>query len=296
MHVAVVVVNYNSGRHLKNCLASLGRCNGSTRDFSVYIYDNGSTDNSVNTAQHAFPQMHFIRGHTNVGFAQAANRVIRKIQSRYIVLVNPDVVVLPGTIENMAGFMDNHPECGILGGEIISPVGYSQHTCRRFPDYRNVLFGRRSVMRRLLPNNTGSRTYLYLDLDTSRPQQVDFVEGSLMLVRRKALEDTGLFDERYFLYVEDADLCYRMKQRGWQTWWLPQTYAIHFRGETFRQDNVHPAMHHSRGFYRFFTRHYRPGRLVTLAIRALLALRLMYIVVFESIKGVFHDISFSPRQ
>jgi len=151
-------------------------------------------------------------------------------------------------------------------------------------------------MRRLLPDNPRSREYLYLDVDTSRPQQVDFVEGSVMLVRRTALDEIGLFDDGYFLYVEDADVCYRMKQRGWQTWWLPRTYAIHFRGETFRQDNVHPAMHHSRGFYRFFTRHYRPGRMQTLAMRLLLNIRLMYNVVFESIKGVFHDISFSPRQ
>ena len=296
MRVAVVIVNYNSGRHLTNCLASLGRSNGSVLRDNVYVYDNGSTDNSMSLAQQAFPHVHVIKGHHNVGFAQAANRVIRKIQSRYILLVNPDVVVLPGTIERMTGFMDEHPRCGIVGGEIVSPVGYAQHTCRRFPDYRNVLFGRRSLIRRFLPKNAGSRTYLYLDIDTSQPRQVDFVEGSLMLVRCKALEDSGLFDEGYFLYVEDADLCYRMKLRGWQVWWLPKTYAIHFRGETFREDNIHPAMYHSRGFYRFFTRHYRPGRMQIWAIRIMLTLRLTYVVVFESIKGVFHDISFFPRQ
>ncbi len=296
MHIAVVVVNYNSGRHLKNCLGSLARYNGSADRYDVYVYDNGSTDKSLITARQAFPHMHFIEGQTNAGFARAANRVIRGIRTRYILLVNPDVVVLPGTIERMMEFMEDHPRCGIAGGEIISPRGYAQYTCRRFPDYRNVLFGRRSLMRRLLPGNPGSRRYLYLDLDTSQPQHVDFVEGSLMLMRRKALEDTGLFDEGYFLYVEDADLCCRMQQRGWQTWWLPRTYAIHFRGETFRQDNIHPAMHHSRGLYRFFTRYHRPGRLLRWAIRIVLSMRLMYVVVFESIKGVFHDISFSPRR
>jgi len=296
MHIAVVVVNYNAGTHLKTCLESLCRCNGREHRCDIYVYDNGSSDNSVSAAQHAFPHMHFIKGHTNVGFAEAANRVIRNIQSRYILFVNPDVVVLPGTIDCMIHFMDRRPRCGIVGGDIISPSGYRQHTCRRFPDFQNVLFGRRSLMRRLLPDNRRSREYLYLGIDTSRPQQVDFVEGSLMLVRRKALDEIGLFDEAYFLYVEDADLGYRMKQHGWRTWWLPRTYAIHFRGETFRQDNVHPAMHHSRGFYRFFTRHYRPGRMQTLAMRVLLNVRLMYNVVFESIKGVFHDISFSPRQ
>jgi hypothetical protein len=296
MHIAVVVVNYNSGRHLKNCLGSLARYNGSADRYDVHVYDNGSTDKSLIAARQEFPHIHFIEGQTNAGFAQAANRVIRKIRTTYILLVNPDVVVLPGTIERMTGFMDDHPRCGVAGGEIMSPQGYAQHTCRRFPDYRNVLFGRRSFLRRLLPNNPGSRRYLYLDLDTSQPRQVDFVEGSLMLLRRKALEATGLFDEGYFLYVEDADLCYRMQQRGWQTWWLPRAYAIHFRGETFRQDNIHPAMHHSRGFYRFFTRHNRPGRMLRWALRLVLTMRLTYVVIFESIKGVFHDISFSPRQ
>ena len=191
--------------------------------------------------------------------------------------------------------MAENPNCGILGGEILNPEGFHQPTCRRFPNYFNVPFGRRSLVRRIFPGNYFSSKYLYLDFDYTKPQKVDFVEGSLMMIRRRALEQVGLFDEGFFLYLEDADICYRMKNSGWDTWWLPKTYAIHYRGENFRKDNIHPAMHHSKGFYRFFLKHYQPCVAIRLLLKLLLTLRLTYVISAESIKEVFYDTNFSPR-
>lgn len=295
MHIDIIIVNHNSGLHLLNCLRSLHASNGSMNGCKITVYDNGSSDESLQRAQDSYPRLSFIGNHENIGFAAAVNRAARSLQGEYMLLLNPDVVVFPKAVDSMLDFMEHHPKCGILGGEILSPLGYRQHTCRRFPDYFNVPFGRRSLTRRLFANNAFSKRYLYLDLDHRHPQKVDFVEGSLMMIRRKAAEEVGFFDEGFFLYLEDADICYRLKERGWETWWLPESYAIHYRGENFRSDNIRPAMHHSRGFYRFFNKHYRPSKPLKILLKTFLYFRLVYVISTEFVKKVFHDTNLSPR-
>lgn len=290
----IIIINHNSGGFLSTCLTSVSTYNGHLPGQTITVYDNGSRDDSISRARLKFPDVRFIDNKTNYGFARAANEVIKNTANDFILLLNPDVVIFPRTINSMLDFMKIHERCAILGAEILNPTGFRQPTCRRFPNYYNVLFGRRSLFRRLFPNNRFSRKYLYLDLTDERPHKVDFVEGSVMMIRRRALEDVGLFDDRYFLYLEDADLCYRMRRSQWETWWLPRSYAIHYRGETFRQDNVHPAMHHSRGFYIFFNKHYRPSKGVRIILELLLSMRLAYVIATESIKKLLHDIRFSP--
>ena len=294
MKVDIIIVNYNSGQYLKHCLDALHKTNGIFHNSKVIVYDNASTDESLKRAQEAFPRVSYIGNHVNLGFARAVNKVIERSSGDFVLLVNPDAIVFPESISLMLDFMKTNKQCGVLGGELLSPSGYRQPSCRRFPNYVNVLFGRRSLMRRVFPGNPFSRKYLYSEIDPTKPHMVDFVEGSLMMIRRKALEDVGCFDEQLFLYVEDADLCYRMKQKGWETWWLPQTYAIHYRGETFRTDNIHPAMYHSRGLYRFFCKHYKRPFLARLVLRFFLTLRLVYVIATGSLKEVFHDIRLSP--
>ncbi|MBN2620482.1 glycosyltransferase family 2 protein [candidate division WOR-3 bacterium] len=296
MKLNIIIVNFNSGPYLHNCVTSLHAMNGALRDHDITVYDNGSHDHSFIQTAAGFPLLRYIRGTENRGFACAVNRVISMTRGEYILLLNPDVVVFPHAIETMIAFMDEHPLCGVVGAEILSPSGYRQPTCRTFPRSTNVLFGRRSLARRVFPNNPWTRTYLYSSLDYTKPQCVDFVEGSVMMLRRTALEDIGCFDEDFFLYLEDADVCYRMKKHGWETWWIPRAYAIHYRGETFRTDNIHPAMHHSRGFALFFRKHYGLSGPVAFALKVLLALRLAYVISTESIKKLIHDSNFSPRK
>lgn len=289
MVIDIVIVNYDSGRHLKNCLEALYK-NNDSRNFNITVFDNASCDDSIACAQQFFPGVHYIENAANIGFARAINRVVRTTRADYILLLNPDVMLLPQTINVMLEFIKKKTHCGIVGGEMLSPFGYNQPTCRRFPNYVNILFGRRSLVRRLFPHNRFSNQYLYFDLDYTMPQKVDFVEGSLMLIRRKAIEEIGFFDGDFFLYLEDTDLCYRMNNSGWQTWWLPHAYAIHFRGETFRRDNIRPAMHHSKSFYRFFMKHYHPLLPMRLMLQIFLALRLAYVISTESLKKLFYDI------
>lgn len=252
MVLDVVIVNYNSGARLSSCLEALFRQGPNLR---VHVFDNASSDTSLDKAVQRYPAIAVTRSQKNLGFAPAVNRVMAEIDGEFALLVNPDLIILPGAIHRLAAFMRENPRCAIVGGEIVDPRGRFQPTCRRFPNYYNVLFGRRSLLRRLFPGNRVSRSYLYLDLDTSRPQRVDFVEGSLVMIRMPAWREVGGFDNDFFLYLEDADLCRRLCQTGWETWWLPRAYGIHFRGETFRTDNIRPRIHHSCGYVRYLSKH-----------------------------------------
>lgn len=280
MALDIIIINYNSGYYLKDCLASIYPVS----EYRIIVFDNGSTDKSIGYAKKYFPFVEYIIHQANCGFARAINKVLEMTNNKYLLLLNPDVIVLPQTIALMKQFMKTRPWCGVLGGEILSPQGEFQPTCRRFPNYLNIIFGRRSLMRRFLPQNPLSSQYLYLDLDYAKPQKVDFLEGSLMMLRREALNDIGQLDEDFFLYLEDADLCYRLKKKGWETWWLPHAYAIHFRGENLRKDNIHPMLYHSLGFYKFFIKHYRPVLVIKCLLKLLLVLRLSYIIATESMK------------
>jgi len=285
MALDIVIVNYNSGHYLSDCLESL-KSDVKIPCHRIVVYDNASSDNSLSDARRQFhKEVEYIENEVNIGFASAVNKGLKITGNEYILLVNPDMIVLPGTVYLMVDFLDQNPKCGIAGGEILSAQGAFQPTCRRFPNYYNMLFGRRSFFRRLIPGNAFSRSYLYSDLDYTKPQKIDFLEGSLMMLRRVALRDVGLLDEDFFMYLEDADLSYRMKKNGWETWWLPRAYGIHFRGETFRKDNIHPMIHHSRGFYKFFVKHYQPGSMIKFMINLLLVLRLGYVVSTESAKA-----------
>lgn len=286
MALDIIVVNYNSGPHLTNCLESLFRQKNALV-FGITVVDNGSGDGSLEQARRRYPDIRYLRNPCNRGFAAGVNQALEQGRAEYALLVNPDVVVLPGAPQRMLDFMERTPRCGVLGGEILDKVGRYQPTARRFPTYFNMIFGRRSLLRRFLPNNPGSRRYLYLDLDRQRPQKVDFLEGSLLMLRRRALVETGRFDEDFFLYLEDADLCRRMAERDWETWWLPKAYAIHFRGETYRRDNIRPMRHHSRSIYQYFLKHQHPPALLRLGLNTLLWIRYAYILGTEFAKKEF---------
>ncbi len=286
MALDIIVVNYNSGPYLKSCLESIYQQGKSDFD-RIIVVDNGSRDHSAEQALHACPEITLISNRINRGFAAAVNQALGQSRAEQILLINPDVIVLPGTIGRLQDFMSRHPRCGIVGGEILDRDGRYQPTARRFPGYFNVLFGRRSWLSRLMPGNPGSRRYLYLDLDRRQPQQVDFLEGSLLLIRRRALEQTGPLDENFFLYLEDADLCRRMKELGWETCWLPRAYAIHIRGENIRLDNIHPMRHHSRSLFRYFIKHRQPIAPIRAGLYFFLWLRYAYILGSEFAKKGF---------
>ncbi len=287
MNLDVIIVNYNSRSLLKKCLDSVFAGNHRIA-LHVVTIDNASRDQSLQDAVASYPGLRVVRNNRNLGFARAVNQGIRSTGSDFILLVNPDAEIASGAIKALLDFMSTHADCGVLGGLVSYPNRKRQETVRRFPTLATVVLGRRtSMLYRLFPANPFSRRYLLLDADLSRVREVDFVTGTFMMLRREALSEVGLFDEDYFLYVEDADLCYRMKRHGWKVWFTPDARCTHLYGENIRQDNIRPAVYHAQSMYRFFAKHLRPPPVLTFCIRTAVHLKNVETIAWGFFKRSF---------
>jgi GT2 family glycosyltransferase len=287
MKLGVIFVNYNSGHYLKRCLDSLfSALDGN--DYEILIIDNASKDASLEYVQSRYPNLTVIKNKNNLGFASAVNMGIKTIKCDYILLINPDSVILDHSISKMVDFMGKTSDCGVLGGWVTYPDGRRQESCRRFPTFWRVVLGRRSsVLYRLFPNNPFSRDYLMTSENLSKTQEVDFVAGSFMMLRKKALDEVGLFDEDFFLYVEDADLCFRMKQHGWKVFFYPEARCLHYYGENIRQDNIRPEIYHAKSMYKFYKKHYHLNWIALLLLKTGLWLKAAQILSWGFLKRTY---------
>lgn len=229
-----------------------------------------------------FPQVNLVENSSNLGFSRAANKGIRESTGRYVLLLNPDTRILPGSLEELVGFMDRHPETGIGGAKLLYPDGSLQLSCRRFPRYSFLLFGRESLLSRLFPKNRFSREYMLMDLDYDEVQEVDLVAGAAMMVRRSLLEEIGYLDEDFFLFAEDTDLCFRAKNSGWKVYFIPQARIVHYLGASVSKEKGKAMLEHHKSLYHFLCKHYSPPVLM----RALLMVSLTFkLILLSALKG-----------
>lgn len=227
--VDVIIVNYNSTDYLITCLHSVQRALGDVTA-TIYVEDNDSRDN-VERIRRLFPQVVLTRNPRNLGFAAAVNRALQRSSAPVVVLLNPDSVVLSGLFELSLDYLEAHPDVAIVGPRILDGDGAVQGSARSFPTFLTGFFGRKSLISRLFPNNRiTSANVLTARSDGIHPMEVDWVSGACMVIRRAAIEAVGAFDERFFMYWEDADWCRRMWQRGWKVVYLPQPTVVHFVG------------------------------------------------------------------
>ncbi len=270
MDLSIIIVNYNSGEHLKRCLASLKDASPQWT-YEIVVVDNASKDGDLTGLQKAHPEVHLIKNSKNVGFAKANNQAITQVRGKYILLLNPDTLILKNGLEQLVKFMEDHSEAGAAGPVLLNPDGTRQPSCRRFPTPTNVFFGRNSLLTRWFPRNPLSQSYLLMDLDGQKPVEVDWVMGACMILRHEAFQNVGGFDEIFFLFVEDADLCYRLRQKGWKTYFVPEAQAIHEYGVSMRYRRRLSMKEHNIGMYRFFLKHYQ----FSLLMKGLLSLGLL---------------------
>lgn len=222
--LSVIIVTHNHAAYLSRCLDSLvlqvEQAGG-----EIIIIDNRSDDASVAVARR-YPQVRLYVNQERRGFAANANYGLALAQGRYLLLLNPDTEVLPGALEKLLGFMDAHPQVGLCGAQLLFPDGRVQPSPRRFPTLGTVI-ARRTPLRVFLRNSRLNRHHLMLDMDHSQPQEVDWLLGACLLVRREALEEVGPLDEGFFLYIEDIDWARRMHQAGWKVYYVPAAQIIH---------------------------------------------------------------------
>jgi GT2 family glycosyltransferase len=252
--VSIVVVNWNTCDLLAQCLRAVYDTTNDL-DSEVIVVDNASTDGSQAMVRQEFPDVNLIANTENLGFARANNQAIRRSQGRYVLLLNSDAFVRENTIKQVVGFMDEHPEAGMVGCKLLYEDGRLQPSCTTFP----TLFTEFCIATRLdklFPRSPlfGRYRMTYWGFDDVR--EVDVILGAFMLVRATAIDQVGLMDERYFMYSEEVDWCYRFKEKGWKITFYPHAEAVHVWGGSSKRVPVETLIRMYRSRIDFFRRHY----------------------------------------
>ncbi len=282
MLLTVQIVNWNARESLRTALRSL-LAHPPQFEYEILVLDNASSDGSVQMLEKEFPEVKLMVSERNLGFSKGHNLAARAAQGKYLFILNPDTEVLPGALDALIAYAEQHPEVGIIGPKILNPDGSLQYSCRRFPNPAAALF-RNTPLGKLFPNNPYTRDYLMTDWDHNSIREVDWVSGAALLVRREVFERLGGFDEQFFMYCEDTDLCYRAWQAGYKVVYFPESKIKHAIGRSTDQVANRMIVTFHKSMYLFYKKHYarrtfvllRPLVPLGLALRASLFLMSNY--------------------
>ena len=250
----MIIVNWNTKELLRNCLTSIYQRTGDI-DYEVIVVDNASTDGSTEMVKNDFQQVTLIENPENRGFATANNQGIAIAKGRYVLLLNSDTVVLDNSIANTVSFTDSHPQAGVIGCRVLNPDGTVQPTCFMFPSILNMLLSS-TYLYKLFPKSRFFGRERMTWWDRSDVREVDVVTGCFMLVRREAIEQVGVMDERFFMYGEETDWCYRFKKKGWKVMFAPVGQIIHFGGQSTSQKPAAMIVQLRLSILKFIRKHY----------------------------------------
>lgn len=286
--ITVSIISYNTKDLLRACLNSIYR-NREGIDYGIIVVENNSSDGSADMVRARFPKVKLIINRENVGFARANNQVIKRSKGKYILLLNSDTVVISDAIRKMVDFMDNHPEAGVVGCRKLNPDLTVQPSVSTLPAAWTTFLSFFGVKRLLtspqqrklvakffgpfLGKSIGSYLDWYLK-DDRKVRSVDFVTGACFLIRRETIEQVGLLDENFFMYLEDADWCRRIKQEGWGIYIYENAQVIHGVGETFRRGGDIISLERCRSRYYYFQKHHGRKSVLFLKIIIISALLL----------------------
>ncbi len=252
--LSVVFVNYRSGALLISALDALLR-SVKRGGFEILIVNNDSASDLRLVKTCDWPSTRVIQNASNLGFGAAANAGYQQSSGDFVLFLNPDVRVQPGSVESLIRALECHPDAGIALPQLRYPDGVLQYSCRRFYSYSSLLM-RRGPWKPLFRGHPVVKTHLMYDWDHSSLTAVDWGLGAAMLVRRAAVPGRDLFDERFFLYFEDVDLCLRMRQSGWKVLYEPAAVMIHqHRRESARPGAILARRHHLVSLVKFLGKH-----------------------------------------
>ncbi len=260
MDLGIVIVNYNTRTLLRRCLETVYASTGVSLE--VCVVDNASHDGSAAMVAEAFPQVHLIVNRENLGYPAANNQGLRLLgfttaedAPRYALLLNPDTEVPPQGLAQVVAYADAHPQVGVVGPKLVRPNGSLDLACRRSFPSPEVAFYRMAGLSRLFPKSRRFGRYNLTYLDVDQTAEVDAVVGAFMLVRREALLQVGLLDDTFFMYGEDLDWAFRIKEAGWKVMYYPEVTVLHVKRAASRQ-NPRAQVEFWRAMEIFYRKHY----------------------------------------
>ena len=250
MDVSVIVVSWNTRALLEQCLRSVY---GTAGDLAVeaIVVDNGSADGSVEMVRERFPQARLIVNAENVGFARANNQAMEVAQGRYFLLLNSDAVLRPGALRALVDCLEAHPRVGMVGGRLVNPDGTFQASFMDFP----TLWGELILMTKLHRFLRSPYFPSHPPEESRAVREAGWIPGACMLVRREVWEEVGGLDETYFMYSEEVDWCWRVRQAGWRILYTPEAEIVHWGGQSIGRVPLEKRLRVYRGKWLFFRRH-----------------------------------------
>lgn len=275
--LSVAIVSYNTREHLRRCLQCV-QASDSLDSLETFVVDNASDDGSADMAAAEFPDVRLIRSPRNGGYAYANNLALQEASGSFLLLLNPDTEFGPTVLADMVRYLNAHPEAAAAGPKLVLLDGRLDLACRRGFPTPSVAFYRLFGLSYLFPRSRRFGRYNLTYLDPDLETEVDSVVGAFMLVRREAVTQVGLLDEAFFMYGEDLDWAYRMKERGWTIRYNPRVSVVHEKGASSRQRSQLTTVAFYRSMHLFHAKHFRAGTFAPLnwLIVATIYLRMLW--------------------
>lgn len=286
--VSIVIINWKTPDLLAGCLRSIIE-HTKNISYETFVVDNNSADGSVEMIRWHFPETKLTANDTNVGFAAACNQVIPSARGEYILLLNPDTLLVDNSISTLALYMDNNPQCGAAGPKVLNPDGTLQLACRRAFPTPKASFYRLTYLSKLFPRHPEFARYNLTYADPDQEMPVDALSGSCMMVRNSAVKRIGLLDEDIFMFGEDIDWCWRLKQDGWTVNYVPAARIYHYHGASSRFRRVGATINLHKGMEVFYRKHFAGSRspLINLFIYAAIWLRAGIFIMLSCLQNMF---------
>ncbi len=230
--LSIIIVNYNTLPVTKNLLDFLLKQDLPPAT-EIIVVDNNSSDDSVPLLRADYPEITVIENRENVGLAAGVNTALKQAKGKYYLILNPDMIALPGSIDTLVSFLDEHEDVGVAGGKLISPNNKLQYSCFRFYKPMTIVY-RRTFLGKTKRGRAEIARFLMKDADHSTIQDVDWLMGACLILRGDTVQEVGGMDERFFLYFEDVDWCRRFWEKGWRVTYVPEAVFSHFYQHTSR--------------------------------------------------------------
>jgi len=284
--ISIVIVNYNVKEYLEQALISIKKA---LVNFSheIFVVDNASVDGSVPYIRQRFPEIRLISLNENIGFGRANNIALKKAEGEYIILINPDTVVQERTFSELLQFFEDHPDAGAVTCKIIDSNGSFSVDCRHSIPTPMIAFWKVIGFSKLFPRSKIFAKYNLTYLDENETYAVPAVSGSFMMIRKKVLDRAGHFDERFFMYCEDIDLCHRINEEGFRIYYVPTTQIVHYKGESTKKDNLDYIKAFHQSLYQFFQKYY--GKSHIQLFRWVIVLGIFFRGIFIYLKNLLHN-------
>jgi len=278
LDLSIIIVNYNVKEFLQNLLHSIEKASSNITK-EIIIVDNASDDGSAELIKEKFPAVRLIENKTNYGFGKANNQALKISQGEFVLLINPDTIVSEDTFKELIKFLKSKPEAGLAGCKILNADGTLQLACRRSFPGPWTSFCKVTGLSNLFPNSRIFARYNLTYLDENQTYEVDAISGSFMMMRREVYEKVGGFDEQFFMYGEDLDICYRIQEAGYKVFYVHSTQLIHYKGESTRRSSIDETKLFYDAMNLFVRKHLSSSLLVGVILRIAIMFRKFFAFV-----------------